>query len=183
MPINGKGGITMNLKTGCLIASALLLQAPLFAAPRACPAPAPPTQESMTWNFPHEGARLLKDMNREAYDARMQASKLEVQARQPQVDWEQHAVELTAVRDDVNRMGQTLCRLESIRGQLPADEQSTVDKTARLTKEMAIFTQDAITYLNGNRSRLWSPSYRTYVTNLYNEAKGVNHAVSHSRES
>jgi hypothetical protein len=181
MPIDGKGGKTMNLKTGCLIASALLLQAPLFAAPRACPVPAP-TQASMTWNFVHEGAQLLKDINREAYDARTQASMLEVQARNPLVDWQQHAVELTAVREDVNHMGQTLCRLESIRGQLPSDEQSTVDKTARLTKEMAIFTQDAITYLNGNRDHLWSPYYQAYVSNLYHEAKGVNRTVGHPRE-
>jgi hypothetical protein len=173
----------MNLKTGCLIASALLLQAPLFAAPRACPAPAAATPEAMTWNFPKEGTRLLKDMNREAYDVRTEAAKLEVQARNPLVDWQEHATELSEVRYDINHMGETLCRLQSIRGQLPSDEQATVDKTARMTKEMAIFTQDAIVYLNGHRNTLWNPSYGTYVSNVYKEAKGINKTVRHSRES
>ncbi len=173
----------MNLKTVLCIAGALLLQAPLFAAPRACPAPGAATPESMTWNFPKEGTRLLKDINHEAYDARKQASELEMLARNPMSDWQDQAVDLTQIRADVNHMGQNLCRLESIRGQLSSDEQSTVDKTARKAKEMAIFTQDAIVFLNGHESQLWSPYYHAYVQNVYKDAKGVNRIVNHSRES
>jgi hypothetical protein len=176
----------MNLKTGSLIASVagvLLLQGPLFAAPRACPASVAATPESMTWNFPKEGSRLLKDINRKAEEVRMEAAILEVQARDQLVDWQTHAAELTEVRDDINDMGQKLCRLETIRGQLKPPQQSTVDRTASLTKEMAAFTTDAIQFLNDHRDNLWNPTYRAYMDNVYKEAKTVNHTISNPRES
>jgi hypothetical protein len=176
----------MNLKAASLIAGvagALLLQAPVFAAPRACPAPGAATAKSMTWNFSKEGSRLLNDINRKAQDVRMEAAKLEVQARDPQVDWQTHATELTEVRDDINYMGEKICRLETIRGQLAPLQQSTVDKSATLTKEMANFTTDAIQFLNAHRDNLWSPSYRAYTANVYKEAKTLNHSIGRPRES
>lgn len=172
----------MNLKTGCLIASVLLLQGQLFAAHHAC-STAAATPESMTWNFSKEGSRLLKDINQEAWDVRTEAAKLEMQTRDTRVDWQTHAVELTEVRYDINQMGERLCRLETIRGQLAPEQQSAVDETYRLTKEMATFAQDAIVYLNGHQDYLWNPSYRTYLNDIYKEAKSVNQAVSRSRES
>jgi len=77
----------------------------------------------------------------------------------------------------------SLCRLETIRGQLAPEQQTVVDETARMAKEMATFTQDAIVFLNGHHDNLWNPSYRTYLNDLYKEAKSVNQTVSRSRES
>jgi hypothetical protein len=171
----------MNRKTGCLLTAIFLLQGPAFAAPRACRTAAA-TPESMTWNFSKEGSRLLQDIRQEARDARMETAKLEVQARNPMVDWQTHAIELSAVRYDVNHMGEKLCRLETIRGQLAPDQQKAVDETARLTKEMAIFTQDAILFLNDHHDNLWNPVYRAYIHDVYQEAASVNHAAARTHE-
>ncbi len=42
---------------------------------------------------------------------------------------------------------------------------------------MADNAGDAIRYVNANQGRLWVPTYKTYIANVYHEAAKVDHDV------
>lgn len=140
------------------------------------------TAESYTWNFPEEASGLLNNMRVDADQVADHAAKLETFARNPQIDWQLHADQLHAIKQDVNDMGKRLCRLETIQRVSSPSERSTIHRVAPLVQLMADNTEDAINYVNAHQGQFWTPTYRTYARNLYTEANVVSHRI-HNNEA
>jgi hypothetical protein len=137
----------------------------------------PPTAASYTWNFQQEASQLLDSVRQDAAKLKDHADKLWHFAMQPNMSWNAHATELTAVRDEVNDMGAKLCRLESIRRAAAPWQQDAINQTAPEIRLLADNVQDAIAYLNQREGEFWMPAYRLYVGNLYKEANRVSGSV------
>jgi hypothetical protein len=149
-----------------LFAAALLLPAATKSENRSC-ALGTPTAASYTWNFPSEAQELLGDIAADAREARMHSDNLDRFALDPDISWQEHAVELSAVREAVNDMGTKLCRLETIRRVALPWEKKAIDDAAPLISEMANEAQAAITFLNDHEENLFNPAYNGFTAGLY----------------
>jgi hypothetical protein len=161
-----------------------LAVAPVFAvaaSPKECQ-PGPPTAESYQWNFQREASQLLQGIQEDAMNAQDHANLLENFDTNLSVSWRSHAGELTAIKHEVNDMGQKLCRLETIRTALAPWQQKAVDRVAPDVRLMADNVQDAILFLNHNQNTLWLPTYRKYAKNLYQEASTLSQSVKSYEE-
>jgi hypothetical protein len=137
-----------------------------------------PTAASYHWNFQQEASQLLDSLRQDAAQLKDHAANLEQFAMRPNLSWNAHATELTAIRGEVNDMGAKLCRLESIRRVLAPWQQDVVDRTAPELRLLADNVQAAIAFVNQRQDAFWMPAYRLYVTNLYTEANRVSGSVA-----
>ena len=160
---------------GCLFAGALILPAASLSSNRACALGAP-TAQSYTWNFRQEAQALLDDVGAEAWQASYHADRL--QNFSQQIDWQEHADELNAIRTEVNDMGSKLCRLEVIRRVVAPWEQQAIDDAAPLIVEMSNEAQSAITFLNDNHNHLFNPAYHAYSEEMYQQSSKLSHELS-----
>jgi hypothetical protein len=80
-------------------------------------------------------------------------------------DW--HLGKLTALKDEINRMGQEIGTLRAQRDSLAPWEQHAVDQVLPLLQATAANTESAIEYFNGNRNRLWAETYRDYADRVW----------------
>lgn len=164
------------------LAGALIFSGVAMAANMPC-MQAKATPESYTWNFSKEGTQLINEVEHNAREVRAEAATLQSLLNSPSMDWQAHAAELTTAREQINRMGRDLCRLQTIRGQLNANQQAMVDKMAPRIKELAMFTEDAINFLNSHENTLWQPTYRTYDKDMYLEARAIVNTAEQRAES
>lgn len=77
-----------------------------------------------------------------------------------------HLAQLTAVKADINRMGQEIGSLEAERESLVPWEQQAIDKVLPLLQATAANTESAIEYFRDNRDRLWTETYRDYTARI-----------------
>lgn len=152
---------------GCLLAGALVLPAATRSTTRSCTV-GTPTAQSYTWNFRQEAQGLLDDVAVEAYWTSYHADQL--QNFSVDVDWQEHADALNAIRAEVNDMGTQLCRLETIKRVVSPWEQKAINDAAPLITEMANEAQAAITYLNQNHNHLLNPTYHAYSEAMYQQS-------------
>ena len=136
-----------------------------------------PTAESYTWNFPKEASAVLEEIRADVSKLENQADRLRGFSTNPVIDWQTHASELSSIKAEINDMGAKLCRLEIIRPAVLPWQQQAIDRTAVVVREMANNTEQAISYLNDNQEHLWSPTYRQYATNLYNEGERLSQSI------
>ncbi len=127
-----------------------------------------PTAQSYTWNFRQEAQGLLDDVGVEAYRTSYHADQLENFS--VDIDWQEHANELNAIRTQLNDMGTQLCRLETIERVVSPWEQKAINDAAPLITEMANEAQAAITYLNQNHNHLLNPTYHVYSERMYQQS-------------
>jgi hypothetical protein len=78
-----------------------------------------------------------------------------------------HLDKLTALKDEVNRMGQDVRRLRAERESLAPWEQQAVDEVLPLLQATATDTASAIEYFNANRNLLWMETYRDYADRVW----------------
>ena len=153
-----------------------------FAAPRSgtpvheC-VPGTPTVASYTWDFKGEANTIFQDIESDADQALDHADKLQTFALESGLDWETHAEQLDALRDEVNDMGTKLCRLETIRRVVAPWQQAEIDRIATTARLMAVNTEDAIQFLNGHQGELWLAEYRTDTNHIFEEAQTLAHSV------
>jgi len=171
------------LLLGACISSvmAVLPAAAARTAPRQCVA-AKPTPASYTWNFQKETDGIFSDIQSAAAQARYHADKLQSFTWGEEVSWEGHASQLSQLKADIDDMGGRLCRLETIRRVAAPWQQRIIDRIATTVRLMADNAQDAIVFENNNHDYLWSPTYRKYTENLYQEATNLTHAMDHAVE-
>ncbi len=160
---------------GCLAAGALVLPAASLSQSRACTSGAL-TPQSYTWNFRQEAQGLLGDVDLDAYWASYHADQLDHFS--PEISWEEHAIELNAIRGEINDMGTKLCRLETIRRVVSPWEQKAIDNAAPLIAEMANEAASAITYLNNSQLHLFAPSYHAYSEEMFQQSTRLNHQLN-----
>jgi len=160
---------------GCLFAVALILPAASLSTDRSC-ALGVPTAQSYTWNFRQEAQGLLDDVGADASQTRYHADQLENFSQQ--IDWQEHAHQLNAIRAEVNDMGSKLCRLEAIRRVVAPWEQRAIDDAAPVIAEMANEAQSAIKFLNDNHNHLFDPAYHAYSEEIYRQSSKLSHQMS-----
>ncbi|HZT33129.1 MAG TPA: hypothetical protein VFA33_24795 [Bryobacteraceae bacterium] len=170
------------LTTGILAGAMAALPVISLAGTSGACTSAAPTAESSHWNFQQEASQLLDDIQMDASHAANRADELQSLYQSPTVDWLSHATQLNNVRDEVNDMGNKLCRLETIRRVLPPWQQKAVDDAAPLVRLMADNAQDAITFLNGHQEELWEPVYDKYINNLSTESRQLSRSMRNFEE-
>ena len=159
-----------------LLASMLVLPVLSSAAPKEC-VEGKPTAASYTWDFKSEATNLLNGIQQDASNGRDHAALLQSFANDPDLSWQSHAYQLTDLKADINDMSSKLCRLETIRRVVAPWQQNAIDRAATMVRLMADNTEDAITYLNHNEGAFWTPTYRMYANNLYNESNQLSNQV------
>lgn len=117
-----------------------------------------------------EAARILKDVEEQAYEVTGHAGTLYAAGGLPGYSAQFHLSELEAVKDDVNAMGKEMQRLEALRENEAAWERETVGRAMPLLKQLAAATDEAIRYVNGNPQKLAFPQYREMTRRLYGQS-------------
>jgi hypothetical protein len=80
-------------------------------------------------------------------------------------DW--HVDKLTALKGEVNRMGQEISSLRAERESMSPWEQHAVDEVLPLLQATATNTESAIEYFNENRDHVWMETYRDYADRVW----------------
>jgi hypothetical protein len=83
---------------------------------------------------------------------------------------EAHLAELTALKGEVNRMGQELGSLEAERESLAPWEQQALNLVLPLFDATAANTGSAIEYFSVNKDRLWTQTYREYADRVWEDS-------------
>lgn len=78
-----------------------------------------------------------------------------------------HLDKLTALKSEVNRMGQEISSLRAERESLAPWQQQAVDEVLPLLQATATNTASAIEYFNENSDHLWMESYRNYAGRVW----------------
>jgi hypothetical protein len=81
------------------------------------------------------------------------------------------------LKDDINKMGRCLVKLENARDSAPVWERKAIDEALPTLKRMAENTQSAMLYVNDNRNRLFAPAYGQYVNDLAQESEHLSESV------
>jgi hypothetical protein len=177
---------TFFVSTCALAATAAFVVPGMGASVHECVAGSP-TAASYTWDFKAEANSIFQDLEILARQTRNDADQFQNYSRNEAVSWELQSDQLNILRQDVNDMGEKLCRLENIHRVLDPWQQTEVDHIAQEVQMMADNTQDAIVYLTGHEKELWVPTYQKYANNLYNEAGvlagSLGNAVSYAKVS
>jgi hypothetical protein len=148
-------------------ACALLIAAPAaFAAQRCECVAGNAAAEPHTRNVQQEANQLIQRIQDEASRAAVHATKLQSYADSPDLSWETHAAQLSALKYEIDNMGQDLCRLEAIRNAAAPWQQQTIKSIEKDVVLMADNADDAINYVSSHQRYLWNPAYLKYTNNL-----------------
>jgi hypothetical protein len=151
------------------------------ASSQACVAQKP-TAASYTWNFRSEASRLLNDIQMDAAKIRNRAATLESFEPMQLETWQAHEAQLVPIKEDVNDIGQKLCRLEQIQTAVAPWQKRAILKTAVTSRLLANNTQDALAFLDRYEGHFWRPSYERNVNNLYTEASQLSSSLTSYQE-
>jgi hypothetical protein len=162
---------------GCLLAASLAMSAAPRSQALSCQV-GTPSAESYTWNFQAEAQALLETVVSDAREVQDHADHLHGMMLEPEISWQSHALELSQIRDEVNDLGQKLCRLETIRRVTSPWERKAIDQAAPLISELAHDTQNAITILNANHEYLFMPDYTSLGADLYHNSSNLVNSVT-----
>lgn len=109
-------------------------------------------------------SKLLQDAKGQAYAISVDAGILESFMRQPQLNWQTHAAEISRMKEDINTAAKTVGKLNDSRGQAAAWQVVAIDRIIPFMKEIADDTTRAIEYLNKNQAKpLTTGDYRDYI--------------------
>jgi hypothetical protein len=122
--------------------------------------------------------KALENFRRVADDAARQADKLQALAESDQTDWVVNGSYLTAVRNDVNRMGKMLANLQEMRDSATPAERAAIDKAAEWLPALAANTTEALNYLNKYQGEFWAPGFRNPVDALAVDSARIASATS-----
>lgn len=117
-----------------------------------------------------QARETLKEIQQAASKAADEADSLRRIANRFSV--ESQYDELTAVRDNINRMVRDISSLETESGLAPWEKQA-IDKVNALLIDTAQNAQDAINYFNENKADLWDRQYRGYVGGVYEGSERI----------
>jgi len=159
-----------------LVVLFLFFEAVLGATMKYCPVPGIVTEESYSWNFPSEVTGILNDFEKEAADLKIHAATLQMLVREPFLitRWS-HGVELEGAKEHINRMGEQLCRLTTIRRVATPWQQRSIDQVRRTVTALAVDTENALDLLNGTATvvGLLATDYREHLDRMYESASSL----------
>jgi chromosome segregation ATPase len=139
---------------GCFCTTALLVAALLAGN-------LPTRAESPTPDNP-EVTRLLYEIEMEAADLQRDSEEWESFTRL-QLSWESHADELNRIKERINKIGQTIQKLQSLRSSASPWQQEAIDRILPVARKLAENTTAAIEHLNKNPTHLQDPQYQSYL--------------------
>lgn len=171
---------TKNVLTVLASAALAFSAAPSFAAGNgACPS-GTPVATSYSATVEQQTDKLLRDVQPDAQRTRHRAARLQSFFASENHDWLEHTEYLAQIREEINKMGETLCSLQALRGGAAPWQQTAIDKMESQVREMAIHTQQAIQFSNNNRLHMWDPTYEGHVNNIYREACALTRTLDDS---
>jgi hypothetical protein len=156
-------------KIGYTGVAALLLSASILAGSPVTP-PSQVAVEASEWDFRGEAANLLREMQALSGKLDTDADQLASFSRS-NLSWESHAQQLSAVRENINTIGERLARLQEIRHVTSPWQQQAIDRVVPVAAGVASHTQAAIEHLNDNRSYLFAPAYNDHLNAIADGAE------------
>jgi hypothetical protein len=93
-----------------------------------------------------------------------------------QFDWMAQGLQLTNLKDDVNRLGRDVQQIQAENNLSPA-EQRVVGRIAKRLNLLANDTNDTILFGAAHRDLLWQPGYEHTITLLYSNAQQLKQEV------
>jgi hypothetical protein len=84
-----------------------------------------------------------------------------------------HLAKLTALKGEVNRMGQEIGSLKAERESLAPWEKQAVDEVLPLFQATAVDTEGAIECFNEERYHLWTKPYRDYADRVWQDSEQI----------
>jgi hypothetical protein len=152
--------------------------ASIAAALRMCPVEAP-APNTTNWNFQREASQVLHQVQKDAASASINADHLKTVATDQLIDWQVDAMYLSNIRDKIQDMDQSICRLAAIRRVTSPEQQHATRRAAVIIQELSVNADGAIRFMKQNRRTLWKPAYRTYTKNVYVEARQLDRMLKH----
>ena len=140
---------------GWISSSALLVA--LFLLPRLPIQAAPPDVGDNP-----QVTKLLEDIEMQAADLQRDSDELE-SFTHSNVSWESHATELENIKQHINKIGQTIQKLQGMRSSASPWQQEAIDRIIPVAQKLASNTTAAIQHLNQNPSRIQDPRYQEYL--------------------
>jgi len=116
-----------------------------------------------------EISTLFKDAKTLSTLAEAHAATLETYTRS-RLAWRSHAVELTAMKEDVNAFGKLSKQLSDQRAAASPWQRVAIDQIDPLLRDMADQLSTTINHLNDNHSRIHMSAYREYLRANYDVA-------------
>src|SRR6267378_5761609 len=110
----------------------------------------------------NEVTQLLEDIKVQAADLQRDSDELESFSRS-NVSWESHAAELEAIKERINKIGQTIQKLQNMRSSASPWQQEAIDRIIPVAQKLASNTTAAIEHLNKNPLRINEPQYQQYL--------------------
>jgi len=107
-------------------------------------------------------SQLLADAKVYAFQLRSDAEQLESFSRS-NASWESHAEVITHMREDINKMGSLLTKMQENRAAAAPWQQTAIDRVNPVAKELATNTTAAIDRLARNPKRLNTGDYQNYL--------------------
>ncbi len=117
-------------------------------------------------------SRILSDAKMQAFQLREDAAQLESFTRST-ASWESHSEASARIKEDVNKMGSLLTKLQDSRNGAAVWQQTAIDRVAPVAKELASNTTAAIERLNKNPRRLNTPDYQNYLEAIADSANNL----------
>ena len=152
----------------CSFSVALLLAALLSTCLQTKAARLPEDNQQIT--------QLLEDIEAQAADLQRDSDELE-SFTHSQVSWESHATELESMKEHINKIGQTIQKLQSMRGSASPWQQEAIDRLIPVAQKLASNTTAAIERLNRNRTHLQDPQYQEYLKSNADAARQLTSMV------
>jgi hypothetical protein len=117
-------------------------------------------------------SRLLSDAKVQAFQLKEDAEQIETFTR-ASAAWESHAEAITKIKEDVNKMGGLLTKLQNSRNSAAPWQQTAIDRVNPVAKELASNTTAAIERLNKNPRRLSTTDYQNYLEAIADSATNL----------
>ena len=152
-----KGGCAMaTRKTICFFTLALLLSATTFLSP-VLRAAGTPQEDSK------EVSDLLAQAKGQAAQLKLDAADMGTFTR-TNVTWESHAAKITEIKDHVNKVGETVAKLNQLRDTASPWQKTAIDRINPLLQELASNTTAIIEHLNKEKGgRLKTQTHKNYL--------------------
>jgi len=157
-------------KTGIFITSTVLITLSLPLAQAAIRVPGSITVADLAKET--LARKTLKQIQVSAAAVAAEAGQLRMLANSESSP-DSHLAKLTALKGEINRMGQEINGLDAERELLAPWEQRAVDDVFPLLQADAANTESAIAYFNANRGRLWTEAYRDYAGHVWQDSEQI----------
>jgi hypothetical protein len=127
-------------------------------------------------NTTSQADRLLNELRDHARLASSDADRVALLDRH--VSWRTAAGLLTNVKGDINSMGPTLVKLESLRSDVTSSQMKQIDAAESLVREMVTSATGAIEALNEHQENYAAVgAYERYATDLSLKSERLSHSL------